>query len=178
MVSDWTASGETVLEVGTHPRRSAPAVKDLPGYLEDARTWIRANLDRVNWVRWEPPVAPSFRTLFPDQKAPRPLQGAVARLLDRASEPGILIAQAPTGEGKTKAGPLATTMLAALLDRKGAYPAFPDKPLARDVHAQAHDLLETMGAEHRDRSGQGLRVWATKSRPGRQGGLDSRDQGW
>jgi CRISPR-associated endonuclease/helicase Cas3 len=149
MVADWTASDETVLDGVAYPRRSTPAMEDLPGYLKDTRTWIRANLDRVNWVPWELPAVPSFSTLFPRQKIPRPLQEAVAQLLDGVSEPGILITQAPTGEGKTKAGLLATTMLAALLDRKGAYLAFPDKSLARDVHAQANELLETTGSRLR-----------------------------
>lgn len=149
MVSDWTASDESVPKGVTYPRRSAPAVVELPRYLKDAQAWINANLARVNWVPWEPPADPSFHTLFPEQRAPRPLQEAVARLLDGVSEPGILIAQAPTGEGKTKAGLLAITVLAALLDRKGAYLAFPDKSLARDVHAQANELLETTGSRLR-----------------------------
>ncbi|MFE1080521.1 CRISPR-associated helicase Cas3' [Nocardiopsis alba] len=149
MVADWTASDETVLDGMPYPRRSAPSANELPGYLKNAQTWIHANLDRVNWVPWKPPAAPSFSTLFPKQKTSRPLQKAVARLLDGVSEPGILIAQAPTGEGKTKAGLLATTTLATLLDRRGAYLAFPDRSLARDVHAQANEVLETTGSRLR-----------------------------
>lgn len=149
MVADWTASDETVLDGVPYPRRSTLSANELPGYLKNARTWIRANLDRVNWVPWEPPPNPSFSTLFPEQKTSRPLQEAVARLLDGVTEPGILIVQAPTGEGKTKAGLLATTKLAALLDRKGSYLAFPNKSLARDVHVQANALLETMDSRLR-----------------------------
>lgn len=146
MVSDWTASDETVLDGGSYPRHGKIHKDSLPGYLEDARVWVRANLDRVNWAPWEPPADPSFTSLFPGQKAPRPLQREIARLLDGVDEPGILVVQAPTGEGKTKAGLLALSLLAKRLGRAGAYLAFPDRSLARDVHVQANELLETTGS--------------------------------
>lgn len=149
MVSDWTASDETTLKGESYPRRSSLSVDELPGYLDSARTWIHTNLGRVNWVPWEPPADTSFGSLFPKEKGARPLQQAVSQLLEGVSGPGILVAQAPTGEGKTKAGLLASTILAARLRRAGAYLASPNRSLARDVHAQANDLL--------DRAGSGLR---------------------
>lgn len=149
MVSDWTASDETTLRGESYPRRGTLSVDELPDYLNHARTWIRRNLGRVNWAPWEPPTDTSFGSLFPREKGARPLQQAVSRLLEDVSEPGILVAQAPTGEGKTKAGLLASTILAARLGRAGAYLASPNRSLARDVHAQANELLDHTGSELR-----------------------------
>ncbi len=94
---DWMGSNE----------QDFPATPglDVTTYLSVARDRAQQALDlhQMRAVRPIPRYA-GFHALFPDQPAPRPLQGVIDQLsVEGMDVPTLTIIEAPTGEGKTEA---------------------------------------------------------------------------
>ena len=113
IVSDWIASNASFF----------PLVA-----LGQGRDWLRPTEQRcaTGWERlgmprpWLPPivsddVGPILARRFPALSGlqPRPLQAAAFDAAHAMTRPGLLILEAPTGEGKTEAALLAAEVLAA-----------------------------------------------------------------
>ncbi|CAM3868359.1 CRISPR-associated helicase Cas3' [Nocardiopsis rhodophaea] len=139
ILSDWTAS--------SRPRRdNVPQPGDPVGYRRTEMWRWRRTLDRVNWTPWTPPHDAAHTTLFPRDHRPRPIQEEVQRLLADVDRPGILVVEAPTGEGKTKAGLQACAALVARLGLGGMYVATPTRATAGPVHAEVNRVLAATGS--------------------------------
>lgn len=108
--------------------------EDGDRYLIDARARAAAALGALRWVPWRPSTA-SFATLF--RIAPRPLQVEVEKLVRKAAGPGVLIVEAPMGEGKTEAALLTARYLAARSGYGGFYFALP-------TQATSNQMLERL----------------------------------
>ncbi|NYH79031.1 CRISPR-associated helicase Cas3/CRISPR-associated endonuclease Cas3-HD [Actinopolyspora biskrensis] len=145
IVSDWIASNEDLLpflsgelpEVHEEPRRVSRALEELrlPG-------------------AWRPSggpdsVAELFRTRFqlPDDAQPRPVQHAACELARTASEPGLIIVEAPMGEGKTEAALAASEIMAARWGLGGLLVALPTQATSDAMFDRVVDWLDAMGAE-------------------------------
>ena len=102
-------------------------------------------LKTLGWFGRDDVTTPiSFKSLFPLISNPRPLQAAVARLVDQMNEPGLLIVEAPMGEGKTEAGWFA----AANWDRRGgqgAYVALPTMATSNQMFGRVKTFLAADG---------------------------------
>lgn len=139
-VSDWVASDPT-----NFPYREPPI--DLPGYVEHARSQARHVVgDKLCWTRWTPPADTSYSGLFGED--PRPLQHAVEELTSDRNEPGVLVIEAPTGEGKTRAGFQAAARLVRRLGLSGMYFALPTKATAAQVHAELNSAATGLEIPH------------------------------
>ncbi|MFC4564841.1 CRISPR-associated helicase Cas3' [Nocardiopsis mangrovi] len=137
-ISDWVASDSSFF-----PYESAP--DDLPAYRERARTHAARALAETGWSPWRPREGTGFTDLF--EKEPRPVQTAVEKCLENCVEPGVLVVEAPTGEGKTKAGLYAAARLASRLGLGGLYLATPTKELSRQARDDVRELLTATGSD-------------------------------
>ncbi|MFC0529060.1 CRISPR-associated helicase Cas3' [Phytohabitans kaempferiae] len=136
-VSDWIASGS--IDKSTH----AGADVDLIGYLKVSRERAREQVvDRLGWSTWMPPVDHTFVGLFDEQ--PRPLQAAVEGLIGSKTRPGILVIEAPTGEGKTKAALQSLVSLLGKLGLAGFFVAMPTRATSNQMFQEAEDLLQRL----------------------------------
>src|SRR5205823_945055 len=89
---------------------------DVNSYFVDAGKKASVAIERLGWLGRVCPITRiDFGELFPFIQNPRPLQRAVVDLVEGMTEPGLLIVEAPMGEGKTEAGWFA----AASWDRRG-----------------------------------------------------------
>ncbi len=97
-VADWIASNP-----GYFPHRAGEA--SIADYAAMADSQARMALDDLGWTGPDGPAAgqQQFTDLFPTCDPPRPLQQAVAEAVDGPQGPGLLLLEAPTGEGKTEA---------------------------------------------------------------------------
>lgn len=135
-VSDWIASGS--IRKATHAGREV----DLVAYVEVARARAREQVvDRLGWSAWSPSGELSYDQLFGQQ--PRPLQDAVARLIADKGRPGILVVEAPTGEGKTRIALQATISLIRQLRLAGFFIAMPTRATSNQMFDEVDELMAT-----------------------------------
>ncbi len=138
-VSDWIASGSVNNET------YAGVDVDLTGYVALSRERAREHVtDRLGWTAWSPPPADTgFSQLFGQR--PRPLQVEVERLISGRTAPGILVIEAPTGEGKTKAALQATVSLIQQLGLVGFYLAMPTRATSNQAFEVVEEMLKRLG---------------------------------
>ncbi len=133
-VSDWIASGS--IRKATH----AGSDVDLVAYLRLARERaVEQVVDRLGWSAWQPSGDLGFVALYGQQ--PRPLQRACERMLSTRNRPGILIVEAPTGEGKTKIALQATFGLVDRLRLAGFFVAMPTRATSNQVFDEVDALV-------------------------------------
>ncbi|MGW4475947.1 CRISPR-associated helicase Cas3' [Nonomuraea sp. NPDC004354] len=136
-VSDWIASDTTNFPY-------AGASVDLSEYVVTTRRQARQAVDRLNWTAWQVPADVSFAGLF--KATPRPVQAVVEALGDRFDEPTLLVVEAPTGEGKTKAAlqAAARTVRAARESgqEQGLFFATPTKATGNQAYREIKSMLE------------------------------------
>jgi CRISPR-associated endonuclease/helicase Cas3 len=102
-VADWIGSNDEffpylISNIDTWPTTS-PA-----DYLREAEGKARKALHRLGWTGWTQPTAVlSFAQLFPFITACRPLQDVAIAIAENLAQPGMVIIEAPMGEGKTEA---------------------------------------------------------------------------
>lgn len=145
IISDWIASN----------------VELFPFYQEDAPEQ-RENRDRVNTALarlrlpapWRPgPVPESAKELFqtrfrlPPGANPRPVQEVVLQVAREVSRPGILVVEAPMGEGKTEAALGAAEALAARTGAGGLLVALPTQATSDAMFTRVLGWLDRLGEE-------------------------------
>ncbi|WP_284742289.1 CRISPR-associated helicase Cas3' [Amycolatopsis sp. RTGN1] len=134
-VSDWVASDRRNFE-------PPEAVFDLAAYADDARKRTEQAVARLNMAPWRPTTS-RFDVLF--DSAPRPVQGLVERLTADLDEPALLLIEAPTGDGKTKAALQAAAALVRRLDLAGFYFALPTQASSRQTRKVVEKMQRALG---------------------------------
>ncbi|GAA4618670.1 CRISPR-associated helicase Cas3' [Saccharopolyspora hordei] len=139
-VADWVAS-----DTDNFPFAGAE-LASLDAYLATARKRAaEAVVEKLKWKRWIPPHDTSYSALFGGPQ--RPLQQAVEEVLADVVEPGVLVIEAPTGEGKTRAGFQAAATLVGRLGLTGMYFALPTRATAAQVHHELSEVASGLGLE-------------------------------
>ncbi|MFC3997429.1 CRISPR-associated helicase Cas3' [Nocardiopsis sediminis] len=141
-ISDWVASDSSFFPYESHPH-------DLVAYRDRARANAENALAKTNWSAWRPGERTRFTDLFKDESfkgGPRPVQTAVEECLEHCAEPGVLVIEAPTGEGKTMAGLQAAARLANRLGLGGLYLSTPTKSLSVQARDEVQKFLEATGS--------------------------------
>jgi CRISPR-associated endonuclease/helicase Cas3 len=133
-ISDWIAS-----DTENFPYAD---VFDLPVYNRRADERASLAVERLGLYPWEPPT--SFSELFQGEK-PRPVQVVVERVTEDRDQPTLVIVEAPTGEGKSKAGIQAAAALMRRLGLLGTYVANPTKATSNQMLTELERLLERLG---------------------------------
>lgn len=144
-VSDWMAS-----DTANFPYAGADV--ELVAYTEKARELAAQAVGRMDWSRWQPPVDTSFRCLFPRTgDGPRPIQQVLERLGDSWTASGIVIVEAPTGEGKTKAALQCAATFVRQLGLSGLYVGMPTRATSNHLFHEISDFFGDHAAELRTR---------------------------
>lgn len=141
-VADWIGSNEAYFKHAAADASVVPQI-DLYDYVRTARERAANAIDRLGWCGWNPPTEPrSITELFRYIDQPRPLQAAVAELLPRLNESGLVVIEAPMGEGKTEAALLLQDHWAATLGQAGSYIALPTQATSNGMFNRIRDFLQ------------------------------------
>lgn len=144
--ADWIGSNDEWFPFGT-----PEDCEDLAAWIERRRGNAERALDTIGWFVREPLLGSekSFADVF--GFVPRPLQDAVAKAVSTATEPCILLVEAPMGEGKTEAAFYAHLELQRLLGHRGMYVALPTKATGNAMFARSLEFLKGFhGDRHLD----------------------------
>lgn len=140
VMADWIASDEKYFE----------GVDDLAEVGMDAArgraaaAWRELGL-RGGWGSLPVPGDAVFRERFGEE--PRPSQSMVVRAARSMAEPGLLIVEAPMGEGKTKAAFVAAEVLAARFGADGVFVGMPTQATCDPMFTQVRDWLRGIDPE-------------------------------
>ena len=141
-VADWIGSNVEFFPPFGNPSL-VDGQADVNAYFADAVNKASVALGKLGWLDRVDKTTPiAFAELFPFIQNPRPLQTVVAELVEGMTEPGLLIVEAPMGEGKTEAGWFA----AASWDRRGGqgtYVALPTMATSNQMFERVEKFLET-----------------------------------
>ncbi|MFE2045962.1 CRISPR-associated helicase Cas3' [Streptomyces sp. NPDC059477] len=140
VMADWIASDERhftgveVLERVTLPPARARA----------AAAWEGLRL-RGGWGRLAEPGPEAFGERFGQD--PRPSQRMVMDAARRMEAPGLLVVEAPMGEGKTKAALLAAEILAAKFGADGVFVGMPTQSTCDPMFSQVRSWVSHIGED-------------------------------
>jgi len=143
IISDWIASSETLLPF------SGGRLPDLSENAGRGR-WA---LDRLALLPpWQPVDIPNTvndlfaaRFQFPLGAEPRPVQRAACEAVGAISEPGLVIIEAPMGEGKTEAALAAAEIMSRRWGAGGLQVALPTQATSDAMFDRVIQWLDTMG---------------------------------
>jgi CRISPR-associated endonuclease/helicase Cas3 len=135
-VADWIGSNDEFFPVD----RNLPTDHDIVARREMAQ----CALENLGWTGWAPASTRApFGEMFPFIRARRPLQEEAIRLADLLSQqPGLVIVEAPTGEGKTEAALYLTESWIARLGQQGAYVALPTQATSNQMFGRVVDFAQ------------------------------------
>lgn len=140
VMADWIASDE----------RHFPGVDDLAmvttqGARDRAvKAWARLGL-RGGWGRLAAPAPGAFTDRF--DQSPRASQELVLRTAGQMPAPGLLIVEAPMGEGKTNAALQAAEMLAARFGADGVFVGMPTQATSDPMFSQVRAWLQRIDGD-------------------------------
>ncbi|MGW5331232.1 CRISPR-associated helicase Cas3' [Streptomyces bauhiniae] len=137
VMADWIASDERhfpgvdqLADVSmTHARERA------------ATAWENLRLRR-GWGQLSAPGPEAFRARFGHD--PRPTQQLVMEAARHMERPGLLLVEAPTGEGKTKAALIAAEILAARFGADGVFVGMPTQATSDPMFGQVRAWLTAL----------------------------------
>ncbi|MBT1182145.1 CRISPR-associated endonuclease Cas3'' [Bifidobacterium sp. CP2] len=165
IMADWMASNS---DEGMFPLIAVPGT--LSGFSEDqdddVRSWegLRRRADRA-WrtlrlcAPWHPitndlhmddsVLDEWFRSRFslPQEASPRPVQREAVTVAARADDPGLMIIEAPMGEGKTEAALAAAELLAQRSGCGGVCIALPTMATTDAMLGRAHSWIDALPME-------------------------------
>lgn len=140
VMADWIASDE----------RHFPGVDDLADVTMQgardraAKAWERLGL-RGGWGKLALPVPEAFAHRF--GQSPRRSQELVLDVARRMPRPGLLVVEAPMGEGKTKAALGAAEVLAARFGADGVFMGMPTQATSDPMFSQVRAWLNKIDPE-------------------------------
>lgn len=124
-VVDWIGSNTQFFPFAIQPGTSA-AELDLDAYRERSRESARVALRELGWLAVPSTTAPmSFQALFPFIAEPNNLQQTAIEIAEELDRPGLVIIEAPMGEGKTEAALYLADRANVRWGMRGAYVALP-----------------------------------------------------
>ncbi|NOT62452.1 MAG: CRISPR-associated endonuclease Cas3'', partial [Acidobacteria bacterium] len=124
-VADWIGSNSTFFPCAVNDQ-TQPFTLDLATYKNKSKQQAIEALTELGWMNWVEPDEPRpFSALFADIKTPHPLQQAAMELAPTLTTPGIVVVEAPMGEGKTETAMFMADHWNATLKQRGVYFALP-----------------------------------------------------
>jgi CRISPR-associated endonuclease/helicase Cas3 len=138
IVADWVASNEKFFPYNSeHP---------LDKHTEASRRQAKKAVEKLGWTVWRPPVSVApLQELFPEiiDKL-RPVQEKTIELSRKlGNNPGLVIIEAPMGEGKTEVAMYLADYWATALGQKGTYFALPTQATSNQMFTRVEKFLET-----------------------------------
>jgi len=138
-VCDWLASNE-----GFFPLRESCEGESPSQHIENSLRSAHAALRRLGWSGWMPRGGTeTFSRTFPQIGTPYPLQKEIEALAKAIStEPGIVVIEAPTGEGKTEAALYLMDCIVSTQAQRGCYVAMPTMATSNQMFSRVLEFLE------------------------------------
>ena len=134
-VADWVGS-----DVSNFPHR-IPG--DVLTYAGDSREGAKTALTKLGWLaKPGPSDVRSFAELFPCIPVPNNLQRSVESVATSVPGPGMVIIEAPMGEGKTEAAIFLADYWAAASGQEGYYFALPTQATSDQMFGRVRDFLQ------------------------------------
>ncbi|MBW1987529.1 MAG: CRISPR-associated helicase Cas3' [Deltaproteobacteria bacterium] len=137
-VADWIGSNQDFFPF-------AGQDIDILGYSKEVSSKAKKALNSLGWLGWSPPVTPKkFFELFPAIKSYclRPLQEGIIKLAEKLITPGLVIVEAPMGEGKTEAAMYLADHWALTLGQRGCYFALPTQATSNQMFGRIQEFLQ------------------------------------
>lgn len=139
-VADWIGSNVEIFRYEAHEPDVPPVVGEQ--YVDKARERAKCALQELRWSGWDPlPGRPSFQTMF-NGREPRPMQEEVIALAERAAHPGLVVIEAPMGEGKTEAALYLADRWGLNAGVRGLYLALPTQASSNAMFKRLKAFLE------------------------------------
>ncbi|WP_438828786.1 type I-E CRISPR-associated protein Cse1/CasA [Streptomyces klenkii] len=137
ILADWIASNSDLffLYPEDEPRSDADRIESAWRGLDLPPPWAPS-----------PPTAPA-QELFAHRfglRSPRPLQEEAVRLAQEAEQPGLMIIEAPMGEGKTEAAFAVAEIFAARTKAGGCIVALPTRATANAMYGRLRGWLANL----------------------------------
>lgn len=138
-VVDWIASNEDFFPYQVQ--------HDVSSHLDYAKDKSLAALNKLGWTGWSPAqntvqFGDLFKTNEGNPMEPRPLQQEVRGLSEECcNQPGLVIIEAPMGEGKTEAAIYLADSWVANLQQKGYYFALPTMATSDQMFGRVEKYL-------------------------------------
>ena len=142
-VADWIGSNDEFFPYLVSNIEAWPVISPAD-YLREAEGKARKALQRLGWTGWtQPTEVLSFAQLFPFITACRPLQDAAIAIAENLTQPGIVIIEAPMGEGKTEAALYLADHWGMAPGARGCYVALPTQATSNQMFSRVHSFLAT-----------------------------------
>jgi CRISPR-associated endonuclease/helicase Cas3 len=140
-VADWLGSNETFF--GYAASSSSPWSFDPVTYAGKSRQNVEYAFERLGWRAWPSNTEPrSFADLFPHIRAPNALQIEIESISADLRGPGIIVVEAPMGEGKTEAAFFLADHTSSTLGQHGAYVALPTRATSNQMFTRLRDFIQ------------------------------------
>jgi CRISPR-associated endonuclease/helicase Cas3 len=141
-VADWVGSDERYFPYAL-PDASATPTETPEQYAARAAKQARRALAELRWTGWKPDAERrTFQQLFPGIAAPNAAQLAVIELASQLERhQGLVILEAPMGQGKTEAALYLADRWGAALGQRGCYFALPTMATSNQMFGRVRDLL-------------------------------------
>jgi CRISPR-associated endonuclease/helicase Cas3 len=143
-VADWIGSNSTYFECEIKDSQR-PININAQHYLAKAKSNAGKALAELGWLDWPAQdQARTFDTLFPklSEYPPRDLQTTAIDLAAQLSAPGIVVIEAPMGEGKTEAAMYLADHCNVWLNQRGCYFALPTQATSNQMFSRVHEFLK------------------------------------
>jgi CRISPR-associated endonuclease/helicase Cas3 len=137
-VADWIGSNQSYFGFAAPDAQHPPAYDGA--YLPRARIWAQKALAELGWMAQ--PGAPTERTfheLFGYE--PNPMQRAVLDIEGLLDRPGVVIVEAPMGDGKTEAALWLADQWRTRLGQRGMYIALPTQATSDQMFSRVAKFL-------------------------------------
>ncbi|GAA3750278.1 CRISPR-associated helicase/endonuclease Cas3 [Salinactinospora qingdaonensis] len=158
IVADWIASNPDLFPYFPGERGSDPERLDT--------AWRELNLP-APWAATEPtqPAEELFAQRFdlPEGARIRPVQREAVRLARELPTPGLLVIEAPMGEGKTEAALAAAEIFAARSGAGGCFVALPTMATGNAMFPRLLDWLERLPDERADTGAHSVALQHSKA---------------
>ena len=139
-VADWIGSNSDYFSYLIEDCDTFPTIS-LVKYMEQAEIAADQALNRLGWMGWsQPEQALPFTELF-ELDNPRPLQVAAIEVAKQIDPPGIVIIEAPMGEGKTEAALYLADTWGITPGPRGCYIALPTQATSNQMFTRVHAFL-------------------------------------
>jgi CRISPR-associated endonuclease/helicase Cas3 len=140
-VADWIGSNGTYFPCRVTDFREPIAIS-AEDYLVDAHGQARKALAQLGWLNWpQPDQRLSFTDLFPECQPPRSVQGATISIAEAFDSPGLVVIEAPMGEGKTEAAMYLADSWNVRLGQRGIYFALPTQATSNQMFGRVQRFL-------------------------------------
>jgi CRISPR-associated endonuclease/helicase Cas3 len=140
-VADWIGSNSDFFPYLVSDFESLPTL-DPAEYLRMAEANAQKALSHLGWMEWrQPEESLTFSRLFDFIPSPRPLQRAAIEIAGDLTAPGIVIIEAPMGEGKTEAALYLADRWGVAPGPRGCYVALPTQATSNQMFTRVRDFL-------------------------------------